>query len=604
MHIHCEYFTVTVPKHLCMQTGGVWITDWLEHAASQLQTGEQVVFAVIIFQQRLEDSSFNWENVLVATSVNDGMKNNSGNGFKNKIKGGTLLRVHFHVQSMVATLAFLWDFDHLPCLSLLAFTHCQGDCGFPQLGDYLQPPHLCKFPKQAEMHSCFSLQPLSTTHLSAFFLAAEGSQVVPSTFSNDAINLCQIPCLSAEHLNFFPCPLCLFHQNSMSHLTFFHHPCYSSITPFTSNFFPTDSQQQLFSPHVLCTTGLRFPFPSSCNMGTKPESFSTSQLLCLFSRHVGQFFSATIGFPGFGLEVEAQKQLPIGVELAACPELLLFLDGHWICFCQDFSCFLSHNHEAIPQTGNKKVYSSIHFGRPLEELDHHSGHMGLNHYHQPCPLLCPPTTQAHSSLLSMGPIVLIVSSNHSLFSRAWLVPNNSFETENLPFLFLLDLNGSVSTTLCANASRPDSIGPPLNLLDFLPPRSQTLPWLMTNGSPPSLASSHPSSRQHVKTECTLTCCLYQSDTKKNRSLFSHHIKVNLLSEPISILPHSSRIVFEYTSCSGFYCCRFFLYVSCYGFGYLLHFFCIFPEKVSTCIFSQCEIMLCYKHTWACKKNIT
>jgi hypothetical protein len=34
-----------------------------------------------------------------------------------------------------------------------------------------------------------------------------------------------------------------------------------------------------------------------------------------------------IGFPGFGLGVEARKRLTIGVELAARPELLLFLDG-------------------------------------------------------------------------------------------------------------------------------------------------------------------------------------------------------------------------------------------------------------------------------------
>lgn len=38
-------------------------------------------------------------------------------------------------------------------------------------------------------------------------------------------------------------------------------------------------------------------------------------------------FLAMIGFPGFGLGVEARKRLTIGVELAARPELLLFLDG-------------------------------------------------------------------------------------------------------------------------------------------------------------------------------------------------------------------------------------------------------------------------------------
>lgn len=35
---------------------------------------------------------------------------------------------------------------------------------------------------------------------------------------------------------------------------------------------------------------------------------------------------ACIGFPGFGLSVEARKRLTIGVELAAKPQLLLFLD--------------------------------------------------------------------------------------------------------------------------------------------------------------------------------------------------------------------------------------------------------------------------------------
>lgn len=35
---------------------------------------------------------------------------------------------------------------------------------------------------------------------------------------------------------------------------------------------------------------------------------------------------AMIGFPGFGLSVEARKRLTIGVELASKPQLLLFLD--------------------------------------------------------------------------------------------------------------------------------------------------------------------------------------------------------------------------------------------------------------------------------------
>lgn len=39
------------------------------------------------------------------------------------------------------------------------------------------------------------------------------------------------------------------------------------------------------------------------------------------------FSTAMIGFPGFGLGVEARKRVTIGVELAAKPQLLLFLDG-------------------------------------------------------------------------------------------------------------------------------------------------------------------------------------------------------------------------------------------------------------------------------------
>ncbi|KNZ59202.1 hypothetical protein VP01_1784g1 [Puccinia sorghi] len=46
IHSHCVVCTVTVPKYLHMQTGGVWITDWLEDAACQLQAVEQVPFAV------------------------------------------------------------------------------------------------------------------------------------------------------------------------------------------------------------------------------------------------------------------------------------------------------------------------------------------------------------------------------------------------------------------------------------------------------------------------------------------------------------------------------------------------------------------------------
>lgn len=37
-----------------------------------------------------------------------------------------------------------------------------------------------------------------------------------------------------------------------------------------------------------------------------------------------------IGVPGIGLGVEARKRVTIGVELAAKPQLLLFLDGKLI----------------------------------------------------------------------------------------------------------------------------------------------------------------------------------------------------------------------------------------------------------------------------------
>lgn len=39
-----------------------------------------------------------------------------------------------------------------------------------------------------------------------------------------------------------------------------------------------------------------------------------------------------MGVPGEGLNVEQRKRLTIGVELAAKPQLLLFLDE--VCFCQ------------------------------------------------------------------------------------------------------------------------------------------------------------------------------------------------------------------------------------------------------------------------------
>ncbi|KNZ51970.1 hypothetical protein VP01_3747g2 [Puccinia sorghi] len=52
---HCEYCTVTFPKHIHMQTGGVWMTACLDHAACQLQAVEQVFFACI---HSLVDSNF------------------------------------------------------------------------------------------------------------------------------------------------------------------------------------------------------------------------------------------------------------------------------------------------------------------------------------------------------------------------------------------------------------------------------------------------------------------------------------------------------------------------------------------------------------------
>jgi hypothetical protein len=54
---------------------------------------------------------------------------------------------------------------------------------------------------------------------------------------------------------------------------------------------------------------------------------------------------AMIGFPGFGLGVEARKRLTIGVELAARPELLLFLDGKRLSpFVSTRICLAEKNH--------------------------------------------------------------------------------------------------------------------------------------------------------------------------------------------------------------------------------------------------------------------
>ncbi|KNZ50015.1 hypothetical protein VP01_463g3 [Puccinia sorghi] len=54
MHSHCEYFTVTVLKHLPMQTGGFWMTAGLKHATCQLQAVEQVFFLQCLLEQQLK----------------------------------------------------------------------------------------------------------------------------------------------------------------------------------------------------------------------------------------------------------------------------------------------------------------------------------------------------------------------------------------------------------------------------------------------------------------------------------------------------------------------------------------------------------------------
>ncbi|KNZ45347.1 hypothetical protein VP01_821g2 [Puccinia sorghi] len=47
MHSDCAECTVTVPKHLHIQTGGVWMRACLEHAACQLQAVQPVFVAVL-----------------------------------------------------------------------------------------------------------------------------------------------------------------------------------------------------------------------------------------------------------------------------------------------------------------------------------------------------------------------------------------------------------------------------------------------------------------------------------------------------------------------------------------------------------------------------
>ncbi|KNZ50570.1 hypothetical protein VP01_4345g1 [Puccinia sorghi] len=52
MHSHCADCTVTVPKYLNMKTGGIWMASWLEYAAFQLQTVEQVKNLLILTNTR------------------------------------------------------------------------------------------------------------------------------------------------------------------------------------------------------------------------------------------------------------------------------------------------------------------------------------------------------------------------------------------------------------------------------------------------------------------------------------------------------------------------------------------------------------------------
>ena len=61
MHSHCAHCTVTVPKHLHMQTCGVWMAAWLEHAECQRQAVDQVFFAVIIAMVLTSYKSANME---------------------------------------------------------------------------------------------------------------------------------------------------------------------------------------------------------------------------------------------------------------------------------------------------------------------------------------------------------------------------------------------------------------------------------------------------------------------------------------------------------------------------------------------------------------
>ncbi|KNZ61171.1 putative signal peptide protein [Puccinia sorghi] len=48
MKSHCADCTVTVPKHLHMQTGGIWMEAWLEHQVSCRQLRKCFFFVVHI----------------------------------------------------------------------------------------------------------------------------------------------------------------------------------------------------------------------------------------------------------------------------------------------------------------------------------------------------------------------------------------------------------------------------------------------------------------------------------------------------------------------------------------------------------------------------
>ena len=59
MQSHCACCTVTVPTNLHMQTGGVWMAAWLEHASCQLQT---VDWVFLHWKERREEGTFTYQN--------------------------------------------------------------------------------------------------------------------------------------------------------------------------------------------------------------------------------------------------------------------------------------------------------------------------------------------------------------------------------------------------------------------------------------------------------------------------------------------------------------------------------------------------------------